>query len=162
MGWVLRYVVGRSTTADPCSAFSTFSNRLLGGLHLTDLDIKDSRISTINCLSQHAGKVVTMSRASKLTLAGTSLFALGTVFLVHFQQQAEKAVCYSSLSSPPPHSPSSNSPPFTPNTRTIGAIRPVPYASLFQLLKHQLTVPANARRRRPGYGTATPQEGTPT
>ena len=33
-----------------------------------------------------------MSRASKLTLMGTSLFAVTTVVLVHFQQQAEKAV----------------------------------------------------------------------
>ncbi|KAI2605682.1 uncharacterized protein GGS25DRAFT_351260 [Hypoxylon fragiforme] len=31
-----------------------------------------------------------MSRASKLTLAGTSLFAVGTVILVHFQQNMEK------------------------------------------------------------------------
>ncbi|CAG8957894.1 hypothetical protein HYFRA_00000234 [Hymenoscyphus fraxineus] len=31
-----------------------------------------------------------MSRASKLTLAGTSLFAVGTVFFVHYTQQAEK------------------------------------------------------------------------
>jgi len=33
-----------------------------------------------------------MSRASKLTLLGTSLFAVGTVFLVHYGQQAEKFV----------------------------------------------------------------------
>lgn len=33
-----------------------------------------------------------MSRASRLTLLGTSLFAAGTVFFVHFQQQAEKSV----------------------------------------------------------------------
>ncbi|KAI2602528.1 hypothetical protein GGR54DRAFT_498133 [Hypoxylon sp. NC1633] len=31
-----------------------------------------------------------MSRASKLTLAGTSLFAVGTVIIVHFQQKMEK------------------------------------------------------------------------
>ncbi|KAH8646711.1 cytochrome c oxidase assembly protein [Xylariales sp. PMI_506] len=31
-----------------------------------------------------------MSRASKLTLAGTSLFAVGTVVFVHFQQKFEK------------------------------------------------------------------------
>ncbi|KAI1463894.1 uncharacterized protein F4812DRAFT_444851 [Daldinia caldariorum] len=31
-----------------------------------------------------------MSRASKLTLAGTSLFAVGTVIMVHFQQKMEK------------------------------------------------------------------------
>ncbi|KAI1372587.1 hypothetical protein F4677DRAFT_432084 [Hypoxylon crocopeplum] len=31
-----------------------------------------------------------MSRASKLTLAGTSLFAVGTVVMVHFQQKIEK------------------------------------------------------------------------
>ncbi|KAK8029932.1 hypothetical protein PG993_011223 [Apiospora rasikravindrae] len=31
-----------------------------------------------------------MSQASKLTLAGTSLLALGTVVFVHFQQQFEK------------------------------------------------------------------------
>lgn len=33
-----------------------------------------------------------MSQASKLTLAGTSLFALSTVFFVHYYQQAEKSV----------------------------------------------------------------------
>lgn len=33
-----------------------------------------------------------MSRASKLTLLSTSLFAAGTVIFVHFQQKAEKAV----------------------------------------------------------------------
>ncbi|OTA90409.1 hypothetical protein M434DRAFT_398037 [Hypoxylon sp. CO27-5] len=31
-----------------------------------------------------------MSRASKLTLAGTSLFAVSTVIIVHFQQKMEK------------------------------------------------------------------------
>ncbi|KAL2148987.1 hypothetical protein VTH82DRAFT_1673 [Thermothelomyces myriococcoides] len=31
-----------------------------------------------------------MSRASKLTLLGTSLFALSTVVFVHFQQKAEQ------------------------------------------------------------------------
>ncbi|KAI1761944.1 hypothetical protein GGR53DRAFT_468800 [Hypoxylon sp. FL1150] len=31
-----------------------------------------------------------MSRASKFTLAGTSLFAVGTVIMVHFQQKMEK------------------------------------------------------------------------
>jgi hypothetical protein len=33
-----------------------------------------------------------MSRASKLTLAGTSVFAVTTIVFVHFQQRAEKAV----------------------------------------------------------------------
>ena len=33
-----------------------------------------------------------MSRASKLTLLGTSLFALATVAFVHHQQEAEQAV----------------------------------------------------------------------
>ena len=33
-----------------------------------------------------------MSRASKLTLAGTSLIAAGVVVFVHYAQQAEKAV----------------------------------------------------------------------
>ncbi|KAK7747627.1 hypothetical protein SLS62_009038 [Diatrype stigma] len=31
-----------------------------------------------------------MSRASQLTLAGTSLFAAGTILFVHFQQKSEK------------------------------------------------------------------------
>lgn len=35
----------------------------------------------------------TMSRASKLTLLGTSLFAAGTVTFVHWQQRSEKDVC---------------------------------------------------------------------
>ena len=34
-----------------------------------------------------------MSRASKLTLAGASLFAITTVIFVHHTQSAEKAVC---------------------------------------------------------------------
>lgn len=34
----------------------------------------------------------TMSRASKLTLGATSLFAVTTIFCVHFQQKAEQAV----------------------------------------------------------------------
>ena len=38
-----------------------------------------------------------MSRASKLTLLGTSAFALGTVFFVHWQQKSEKEVCLSYL-----------------------------------------------------------------
>jgi protein PET117 len=33
-----------------------------------------------------------MSLAAKLTLAGTSVFAISTIFFVHFQQKAEKAV----------------------------------------------------------------------
>lgn len=33
-----------------------------------------------------------MSRASKLTLAGTSLFAVSTIIFVHFQQTAEQSV----------------------------------------------------------------------
>ncbi|KAG7286699.1 hypothetical protein NEMBOFW57_009010 [Staphylotrichum longicolle] len=35
-----------------------------------------------------------MSRASKLTLMGTSLFALGTVVFVHYQQKAEQAAMH--------------------------------------------------------------------
>ncbi|KAH8687885.1 hypothetical protein BGZ60DRAFT_357633, partial [Tricladium varicosporioides] len=38
-----------------------------------------------------------MSRAAKLTLAGTSLFAISTVFFVHFQQQAEKAAMHAGV-----------------------------------------------------------------
>ena len=34
-----------------------------------------------------------MSRAAKLTLAGSSIFALSTIVFVHYAQQAEKAVC---------------------------------------------------------------------
>lgn len=33
-----------------------------------------------------------MSRASKMTLLGSSLFALGTVVFVHFQQKYEQEV----------------------------------------------------------------------
>lgn len=39
-----------------------------------------------------------MSKASKLTLLGTSLFALGTVVFVHYQQKAEQQVCSSQTS----------------------------------------------------------------
>jgi len=35
-----------------------------------------------------------MSRAAKLTLAGTSLFAIGTIVFVHHAQQAEKAAMH--------------------------------------------------------------------
>lgn len=43
-----------------------------------------------------------MSRTSKLTLMGTSLFAFSTIVIVHFQQKAEKAVCYSPSPPSPP------------------------------------------------------------
>ncbi|GAB1316415.1 hypothetical protein MFIFM68171_06625 [Madurella fahalii] len=35
-----------------------------------------------------------MSRASKLTLMGTSLFALSTVVFVHYQQKAERVAMH--------------------------------------------------------------------
>ncbi|KAH8796520.1 hypothetical protein BGZ57DRAFT_946633 [Hyaloscypha finlandica] len=35
-----------------------------------------------------------MSRVAKLTLAGTSLFAIGTIVFVHHAQQAEKAAMH--------------------------------------------------------------------
>ncbi|KAK4149650.1 hypothetical protein C8A00DRAFT_37762 [Chaetomidium leptoderma] len=35
-----------------------------------------------------------MSRASKLTLLGTSLFALSTVVFVHYQQKAEQSAMH--------------------------------------------------------------------
>ncbi|KAL2055735.1 hypothetical protein ABVK25_003979 [Lepraria finkii] len=38
-----------------------------------------------------------MSRASKLTLAGTSLGAIGIVVLVHYQQQSEKAAMHAGV-----------------------------------------------------------------
>ncbi|KAI4181347.1 MAG: hypothetical protein L6R41_006680 [Letrouitia leprolyta] len=38
-----------------------------------------------------------MSRASKLTLAGTSLFAVSTVFVVHYGQKAEKAAMHAGV-----------------------------------------------------------------
>ena len=38
-----------------------------------------------------------MSRAAKLTLAGTSSSAIGIIVLVHYQQRAEKAVSLSFL-----------------------------------------------------------------
>jgi protein PET117 len=56
-----------------------------------------------------------MSRAAKLTLAGTSLFAISTVFFVHYAQQAEKSVrplFFSPLTCPSPlsllHYPNTN------------------------------------------------------
>lgn len=38
-----------------------------------------------------------MSRAAKLTLAGTSAMAAGIVIFVHYAQRAEKAVSSSSI-----------------------------------------------------------------
>ncbi|MCJ1453854.1 hypothetical protein MMC28_004203 [Mycoblastus sanguinarius] len=38
-----------------------------------------------------------MSRAAKLTLAGTSLGAVSIVFLVHYQQQSEKAAMHAGV-----------------------------------------------------------------
>ncbi|KAL2106206.1 hypothetical protein VUR80DRAFT_7077 [Thermomyces stellatus] len=35
-----------------------------------------------------------MSRASKITLGATSLFALSTVLIVHFQQEAERSAMH--------------------------------------------------------------------
>lgn len=44
-----------------------------------------------------------MSRASKLTLAGTSLATAGIIYFVHWAQSAEKAVCSTGIleESPP-------------------------------------------------------------
>ncbi|EPE34717.1 hypothetical protein GLAREA_10411 [Glarea lozoyensis ATCC 20868] len=38
-----------------------------------------------------------MSRAAKLTLAGTSLFAASTVFFVHYSQRAEKTAMHAGV-----------------------------------------------------------------
>ncbi|KAL8735349.1 MAG: hypothetical protein Q9166_000894 [cf. Caloplaca sp. 2 TL-2023] len=38
-----------------------------------------------------------MSTASKLTLAGTSLFAVATIFIVHYGQQNEKAAMHAGV-----------------------------------------------------------------
>ncbi|KAL8789452.1 MAG: hypothetical protein Q9195_006818 [Heterodermia aff. obscurata] len=38
-----------------------------------------------------------MSRAAKLTLAGTSAMAVGIVYFVHFQQKAEKAAMHAGV-----------------------------------------------------------------
>ncbi|KAG9233209.1 hypothetical protein BJ875DRAFT_52805 [Amylocarpus encephaloides] len=38
-----------------------------------------------------------MSRASKLTLTATSLFAISTVVFVHYSQQAEKAAMHAGV-----------------------------------------------------------------
>ncbi|KAL8990130.1 MAG: hypothetical protein Q9169_008202 [Polycauliona sp. 2 TL-2023] len=38
-----------------------------------------------------------MSTASKLTLAGTSLLAVGTIFFVHYGQQNEKAAMHAGV-----------------------------------------------------------------
>ncbi|KAL9628376.1 MAG: hypothetical protein Q9164_007300 [Protoblastenia rupestris] len=38
-----------------------------------------------------------MSRASKLTLAGTTASAIGIVIMVHYQQQAEKAAMHAGV-----------------------------------------------------------------
>ena len=43
-----------------------------------------------------------MSRASKLTLLGTSIFAASTIIFVHFQQKSEKAVRRELVSFPLP------------------------------------------------------------
>lgn len=52
-------------------------------------------LDRLHLLSQYLSSI--MSRASKLTLAGTSLFAVGTVFFVHFQQQSEKAAMHAGV-----------------------------------------------------------------
>lgn len=51
-----------------------------------------SRYFSFTFLHLHHSYTLSMSRASKLTLAGTSLGAIGIVVLVHYQQQSEKAV----------------------------------------------------------------------
>jgi protein PET117 len=38
-----------------------------------------------------------MSRASKMTMVGSGLFAAATIVFVHFQQKAEKEVCHPPL-----------------------------------------------------------------
>lgn len=40
--------------------------------------------------------VIKMSRASKLTLAATSIGTAGIVYFVHWSQEADRAVCISS------------------------------------------------------------------
>jgi hypothetical protein len=74
-----------------------------------------------------------MSRAAKLTLTGTSLFAIGTIVVVHYTQQAEKAV------------------------------RPFPsllFGSKSARIK-LMRISGNAPRRGSGHGTAEVKEGTP-
>lgn len=39
-------------------------------------------------------EAVIMSAAAKMTLAGTSLGALGIIVFVHYAQKADKAVCF--------------------------------------------------------------------
>lgn len=73
-----------------------------------------------------------MSRAAKLTLTGTSLFAISTVFFVHYSQKAEKSVR--------PSLPQSAPLPFTAQANSL---------------------PGNARRRSPRHAKPTSKARAP-
>ena len=70
---------------------SQFSHRPRERFIASFLVTSSHRIYPQTCLAQPS----TMSRAAKLTLAGTSAIAASIVYFVHFQQKAEKAVSLS-------------------------------------------------------------------
>ena len=80
-----------------------------------------------------------MSRAAKLTLAGTSLMAAGTIIFVHYAQQSEKAV----------------SPRLAPEKNAKHIFLPMPL-SWSEADKFRLE--GNARRRGTRYRAAKGQE----
>jgi hypothetical protein len=87
-----------------------------------------------------------MSRAAKLTLMGTSLFALSTVVFVHYTQKAEQVVRFR-LSSVPPH-------PF-PSIDAAAPSIPPPTTPPSQVY---LTTPATPSSRH--YPPTTPKKKT--
>ena len=62
--------------------------RTSGGSTRFVIQFHDALIATTRKLDWSFG----MSRAAKLTLAGTSVMAVGIIVFVHYAQQSEKAV----------------------------------------------------------------------
>lgn len=80
-----------------------------------------------------------MSRAAKLTLAGTTFMAAATIVIVHYGQSQEKAVCFC--------------------LPTAFLIFCKPWEIVYEMVLMQCT--GNARRRNSRHGSATIEEGTP-
>lgn len=81
--------------ANPCTALSALTRRvttLSASSEIAQPYNIYRLIPPIPITQQRDDIIRNMSKASKLTLAGTLSFAIGTVVFVHFQQQAEKNV----------------------------------------------------------------------
>lgn len=60
--------------------------------HFSTVHLQPEEPGLLSYLSIDLSSPSIMSQASKITLGATSLFAVGTIIFVHFQQKAEKSV----------------------------------------------------------------------